>query len=836
MKKHLLFILLISLCACSHAQTIVMDTFSGSLCAGETFWVHISTTGTFPPNNYFIVECSDIFGNYYGLWLSSPTYGSPDSISCTVFPQYFPTTASGYRIRVLNTGATINADSSNDNGSTLTIYAQPAAPFLSISGHGCIGSDSITVSGAGGGTITWDLYGDSAFRSADTPYIPQSSGSYTATYVTSAATGSCTSALSNAVTVNTNQASVLIAVAADGCHGAPVTYHASVTNGGTSPSYQWYLDGSPVGPDSSLYTNATAYSTDSISVVVVSSAVCVTDTLHGTIAAGVYPVPAAPVLAASGHGCLGADSLHLSASQLSGLTWYEGGIAIDSILGAYTVAGGNGLGTAANQFYSPYSVYVDRAGYIYVSDLFNARVEKFPPNSTSMTDGVTVAANGLSIPLGIFVDGSGNLYVADVARGAVFKFAAGSDSTTAGVVVAGDPNISNSPPAANTLNSPISVYVDGSGNIYVGDAGNSRVQRFAAGSDSLSAGVTVAQHGIYAEGGVYLDPAGNVYVSDDGPNLVWRFAAGSDSGTVGTIAAAHGLSSPVGIYVDGSDNLYVADQGNNRIQKFAAGSDSSTVGQTVAGGPAAGSGPGQLSAPVAVYVDSSGNIYVCDDGNLRVQKFMQSAIDTSYLPASAGSYTVTYISVNGCTSALSDSVIISAPPQVSLSLQSLVAGNYLGGFDDTIWCPEYHPSIFPLSGGAPTGGVYSGTFISNDTINFPLGFSPSGEDTLYYTYTNTAGCSATVADSFIVTICEGIHDIPADGTISLYPNPNTGSFVLQTTDATGQQYTIIDMLGRIVAQEVIGSSSQSISLSGITTGSYTLRVSGGRAIQFTVGQ
>ena len=74
----------------------------------------------------------------------------------------------------------------------------------------------------------------------------------------------------------------------------------------------------------------------------------------------------------------------------------------------------------------------------------------------------------------------------------------------------------------------------------------------------------------------------------------------------------------MGVFVDASGNIYVADLGNSRIQKWAPGA---TSGTTVAGGNGMGYGSGQFNALQGVFVDASGNIYVSDSENHRIQKW-----------------------------------------------------------------------------------------------------------------------------------------------------------------------------------------------------------------------
>ncbi len=59
------------------------------------------------------------------------------------------------------------------------------------------------------------------------------------------------------------------------CKGSSVTFTASPTNGGTTPQYQWYLNGSPVGTNSTTYTNTALNDSDKVWVQLVSSETCI---------------------------------------------------------------------------------------------------------------------------------------------------------------------------------------------------------------------------------------------------------------------------------------------------------------------------------------------------------------------------------------------------------------------------------------------------------------------------------------------------------------------------------------------------------------------------------
>ena len=86
-----------------------------------------------------------------------------------------------------------------------------------------------------------------------------------------------------------------------------------------------------------------------------------------------------------------------------------------------------------------------------------------------------------------------------------------------------------------------------------------------------------------------------------------------------------GKGAVTGLFVDDSGYIYMADATNNRILKFPKGATDTTKATIVAGGNGAGNAPNQLSAPNAIWVDVAGNIYICDAGNNRIQKYTTGA-------------------------------------------------------------------------------------------------------------------------------------------------------------------------------------------------------------------
>jgi uncharacterized repeat protein (TIGR01451 family) len=94
------------------------------------------------------------------------------------------------------------------------------------------------------------------------------------------------------------------------------------------------------------------------------------------------------------------------------------------------------------------------------------------------------------------------------------------------------------------------------------------------------------------------------------------------------------------------------------------------------------------------------------------------------------------------------------------------------------------------------------------------------------------GCSNTSDTVLILGL--GINDFVGNSAVRLFPNPNRGSFTLQTSGSINKLYTISDMLGHIVAQETIISDQQAINFAGIPDGVYSITVKGAQPLRFVV--
>jgi sugar lactone lactonase YvrE len=306
-----------------------------------------------------------------------------------------------------------------------------------------------------------------------------------------------------------------------------------------------------------------------------------------------------------------------------------------------------GLGGEMN---GPRGVATDAGGNVYVADTLNHRIQKLDSSGTwerAWGKGVlmhggagftvcTAAANCLAgsagglggemnQPHGVATDADGNVYVADTINHRIQKFdSSGTWERAWGKGVNGGAGFEVCTAAANCLAGsdgglggemfgPIGVATDASGNVYVADAGNNRVQKFD------SSGTWERAWGKNVNGG--------------GTFGVCTFAASCLAGTTGGLGGE--MSGPVGVATNAS-NVYVGDSSNHRIQKFAssgtwerawgkgvnggAGFEVCTMAASCLAGTFGGMG-GEMTQPTGVGTDASGAAYVADALNQRIQRF-----------------------------------------------------------------------------------------------------------------------------------------------------------------------------------------------------------------------
>jgi hypothetical protein len=200
-------------------------------------------------------------------------------------PTYSYTPANGDVVHVVMTSDVACATGNPATSSNITMVILPTLPASVSVGvdqnNICAGvSSTFTATPTNGGTPTYQWYLGTTPVGTNSPtysYVPtngdQVSVVMTSTY--QCVTGS--PATSSAVTMVVNPILPVSVVAGPDqnniCAGTSVTFTATPTNGGT-PTYQWYLNGFPIGTNSPTYTFVPS-NLDQVSVVMTSSNACV---------------------------------------------------------------------------------------------------------------------------------------------------------------------------------------------------------------------------------------------------------------------------------------------------------------------------------------------------------------------------------------------------------------------------------------------------------------------------------------------------------------------------------------------------------------------------------
>jgi uncharacterized protein (TIGR03437 family) len=324
----------------------------------------------------------------------------------------------------------------------------------------------------------------------------------------------------------------------------------------------------------------------------------------------------------------------------------------------YAGDGGLAIGASLN---SPAGLAFDSSGNLYIADASNSIVRKVDTNGIITTavgsagqfgfsgDGGPAAQALVSYPTGVAADRSGNLYIMDLGNNRVRMVNAnGIVSTIAGnggVGYTGD----GGPATKATFNYPQGIAADLIGNVYVADNNNSAIRRIAtSGIITTVAGLGNGNYGysgdngpatkaaLFAPTGVAVDAAGNMYIADsqneriryvNTSGIITTIAGTGTAGFSGdgTLAIAATFGNPVAVALDASGAVYVADENNNRIRRFVVGGAVTTfAGTAVSVGDGGQSPQAVLVSPTGTAVDSAGNLYIADQGANRIRKVTPS--------------------------------------------------------------------------------------------------------------------------------------------------------------------------------------------------------------------
>lgn len=174
-------------------------------------------------------------------------------------------------------------------------------------------------------------------------------------------------------------------------------------------------------------------------------------------------------------------------------------------------------------------------------------------------------------------------------------------------------------------NGPGNLAQDSSGNIYVLDPSNERIEKYNSQGQfttSLASGYSDLAH---AEG-IAVDSAGNIYVTINQGSSIGQIDKFSSSGSYTTTYGSYGTGNaqfkfPAGIAIDSSGDMWVLDSGNARIEEL---NPSGTYVQQITCATCIAA-----NWNYDIAIDSSGNIWTSNPSNGKVTEFSSSGSQLS---------------------------------------------------------------------------------------------------------------------------------------------------------------------------------------------------------------
>lgn len=186
-------------------------------------------------------------------------------------------------------------------------------------------------------------------------------------------------------------------------------------------------------------------------------------------------------------------------------------------------------------------------------------------------------------------------------------------------------------------------------------------------------------------------------------------------------------------------------------------------------------------------------------------------------PTTTTTYTVTGEDL-GCTNTATAQVIVNPTPTSTIAVTDAVSPGCNNG-----------SATVTVSGG--TGGyTYSWTAPASSTTNVATNLNgTSGSGTSYTVIvTDANGCSTS--QSFTVGCVTSIASISTNNGISVYPNPNNGTFVISTNSTTMKTIRVMDVTGRVMMNSQSNDKEVEMNITNYSRGIYVIEVESEKGI------
>jgi DNA-binding beta-propeller fold protein YncE len=215
-------------------------------------------------------------------------------------------------------------------------------------------------------------------------------------------------------------------------------------------------------------------------------------------------------------------------------------------------------------------------------------------------------------PLGMDTDSSGNVWVVDRENNRLQKFNSEGEYLT---------QIGTKGSALGQFNDPRGVAIDAEGNLWVTEAGNQRIQKLSPGGPGLLQikESLLGNPWLSTPSGITIGGDGNIYITDQGKQNVQKYSPTPDQFGNRHLISWSGYLNPTQMATDPQGDVWFVEFQEAGV--YEVGSNYLVPEKRFG---TKGSGIGQLLEPYGIAIKPSGNILITERGNNRVEQFSPS--------------------------------------------------------------------------------------------------------------------------------------------------------------------------------------------------------------------
>lgn len=309
--------------------------------------------------------------------------------------------------------------------------------------------------------------------------------------------------------------------------------------------------------------------------------------------------------------------------------------------------------------------------------------------------------------------------------------------------------------------------------------------------------INFTSSGTFTAGNVYSAELSDATGSFAAPTVIGTLASAANSGMItgsilGSTPAGSGYririvsSAPVTAGSDNGSDLIINPLPTVTQQPFIdvceGGGVINLIGATPSGGTYSGTGVSGITFDPALAGLGSTNItYIVSDGN-------------------------------GCSNSVLAPILVIASPTVTMTPLTDVCA--------------YTP-LFALSGGSPTGGVYSGNGVTGNA--FDPATAGNGSHVISYSFTAVNGCTSSTQESITVDACASIKEGKMQ-VVSIYPNPTNSTLNVSFETASEREIILFSLIGEKVKYKRTSGLSTTIDVSELPRGVYMVQIESNNSI------